>query len=105
MDRRPWRSAILAATTLVVAGGAATAVMTQASAASCGGLTYQATATLSGSTWTAKVGSSTVYTGTDMRAAVQAAISGLPSRTSKQNVLVNGSGSVSAGSRISLPSY
>ena len=103
--RRPWRSAILAATTLVVAGGAAVAVMTQASAASCGGLTYQATATLSGSTWTSKVGSSTVYTGTDMRAAVQAAVSGLPSRTSKQNVLVSGSGTVAGNARISLPSY
>ena len=98
--------ALLAAVT-VLATGALTAVgVTQASAAACGALSYQADATLSGSTWTARLGSSTVYTGTDMRAAVQAAISSLPaSRTSKQNVLVRGSGSISAGSRISLPSY
>jgi len=103
---RRWRTAILAAGTLVLAGGAAVAGMTQASAAACGALSYQADATLSGSTWTARHGSSTVYTGSDMRAAVQAAISSLPtSRTSKQNVVVRGSGSISAGSRISLPSY
>ena len=97
---------LLAAVT-VLATGALTAVgVTQASAAACGALSYQADATLSGSTWTARYGSSTVYTGTDMRAAVQAAISSLPAgRTSKQNVLVRGSGSISAGSRISLPSY
>jgi hypothetical protein len=105
--RRRWRTGILAATTLVVAGGAAVVTMSApALAAECGALSYQAEAVLSGSTWTAKVGSSTVYTGTDMRAAVQAAVSGLPtSRTSKQNVVVRGSGTVSAGSRISLPNY
>jgi hypothetical protein len=97
---------LLAAVT-VLATGALTAVgVTQASAAACGALSYQADATLSGSTWTARLGSSTVYTGTDLRAAVQAAISSLPAgRTSKQNVLVRGSGTISAGSRISLPSY
>ena len=100
-------SRLLLAGVTVLATGALTAVgVTQASAAACGALSYQADATLSGSTWTARLGSSTVYTGTDMRAAVQAAISSLPaSRTSKQNVLVRGSGSISAGSRISLPSY
>ncbi|WP_238490102.1 hypothetical protein [Actinoplanes flavus] len=90
---------------LLLSAGAVALTAGSATAADCGALTYQATATLSGSTWTAKLGSSTVYTGTDMRAAVQAAVSALPSRTSKQNVLVRGSGSISAGSRISLPSY
>jgi hypothetical protein len=105
-QRRPWRTGLLAATTLVVAGGAAVAVMSSpASAADCGALTYQAEAVQSGSNWTSKVGSSTVYTGTDTRAAIQAAISGLPSRTSKQNVVVRGSGTVPANARISLPSY
>ena len=100
-------SRLLLAGVTVLATGALTAVgVTQASAAACGALSYQADATLSGSTWTARLGNSAVYTGTDMRAAVQAAISSLPaSRTSKQNVLVRGSGSISAGSRISLPSY
>ncbi|MFH8454098.1 hypothetical protein ACH4CD_33310 [Streptomyces fungicidicus] len=77
-----------------------------ARAAACGDGSYQAEAVLNGSTWTARRGSSTVYTGTDMRAAVQAAISSLSAgRTSKERVVVRGSGSVSAGSRISLPSY
>lgn len=61
---------------------------------------------LSGSTWTARGGGRTVYTGGDMRSAVQAAIGSLTAgRTAKQWVLVRGNGSVGAGSRISLPSY
>ncbi|MFD4636100.1 hypothetical protein ACFWN2_02225 [Lentzea sp. NPDC058436] len=72
----------------------------------CGDRSYNADAVLSGSTWTSRNAGRTVYTGTDMRAAVQAAIGSLTSgRTSKQWVLVRGSGSISAGSRISLPSY
>ena len=103
---RPWRLALVTAATVALTGTGAVIGLTQASAAACGALSYQADATLSGSTWTARRGSTTVYTGTDMRAAVQAAISSLPaSRTSKQNVLVRGSGSISANSRISLPSY
>ncbi|GGL00425.1 RICIN domain-containing protein [Mangrovihabitans endophyticus] len=76
-------------------------------AGDCGSGSYQAEAVLSGSTWTARTsGGSVVYTGSDTRAAVQAAIGALPSgRTSKQKVVVRGSGSISAGSRISLPSY
>ncbi|MFJ9857985.1 hypothetical protein ACWEV9_02010 [Streptomyces albogriseolus] len=77
-----------------------------ARAAACGDGTYHAEAVKNGSTWTARRGSGTVYTGTDMRAAVQAAIGALTAnRTSKERVVVRGSGSVSAGSRISLPSY
>ncbi|WP_434743102.1 RICIN domain-containing protein [Micromonospora sp. SH-82] len=72
----------------------------------CGGGSFNAEAVLNGSTWTARNGGSTVYTGTDMRAAVQAAIGSLSAgRTSKQRVVVRGSGSISANSRISLPSY
>ncbi len=74
---------------------------------SCGSGSFQAEAVLSGSTWTARTsGGSQVYTGTDMRAAVQAAVGSLSAgRTSKQKVIVRGSGSIGAGSRISLPSY
>ncbi|MGC4807893.1 RICIN domain-containing protein [Micromonospora sp. DT233] len=76
------------------------------SSADCGAGAYQAEAVLSGSTWTARNGGATVHTGTDMRAAVQAAVNSLTAgRTSKQRVVVRGSGTVSAGSRISLPSY
>jgi hypothetical protein len=72
----------------------------------CGSGSFNAEAVQSGSAWTARNGSSTVYTGTDMRAAVQAAVNSLSAgRTSKQRVVVRGSGSMSAGSRISLPSY
>lgn len=75
-------------------------------AAACGDGSYQAEAVLNGSTWTARRGSSVVYTGTDMRAAMQAAVNSLTAgRTSKERVVVRGSGSISAGSRVSLPSY
>jgi hypothetical protein len=74
--------------------------------ADCGGGAYQAEAVLNGGTWTARNGGTTVYTGSDMRAAVQAAVNSLAAgRTSKQRVVVRGSGTISAGSRISLPSY
>ncbi|GAA1368621.1 RICIN domain-containing protein [Catellatospora chokoriensis] len=72
----------------------------------CGGGSFNAEAVLSGSTWTARNGGSTVYTGTDLRAAVQAAVNSLSAgRTAKQRVVVRGSGSMSANARISLPSY
>ncbi|KUO21103.1 hypothetical protein [Streptomyces dysideae] len=84
----------------------ATAAPPQAELAACGDGSYQAEAVLNGSTWTARRGSSTVYTGTDLRAAVQAAVNSLTAgRTAKERVVVRGSGSMSAGSRISLPSY
>ncbi len=105
------RRAALLATTLLTAAGALTApatatAATTAVAAACGEGSYQAEAVLNGSTWTARRGSSTVYTGTDLRAAVQAAVNSLTAgRTAKERVVVRGSGSMSAGSRISLPSY
>lgn len=72
----------------------------------CGDRTFNAEAVLSGGTWTSRNGGRTVYTGGDLRAAVQAAVNSLTAgRTTKQWVLVRGSGSMSAGSRISLPSY
>lgn len=99
----------------LVAGMASTLAVTslavgltpQAAYAACGDRgSYNAEAVLSGSTWTARNGSRTVYTGGDMRAAVQAAIGSLSAgRTSKQWVVVRGSGTVSANSRISLASF
>ncbi|MFD4206363.1 RICIN domain-containing protein [Micromonospora tulbaghiae] len=72
----------------------------------CGSGSYQAEAVLNGGTWTARNGSSTVYSGGDMLAAMQAAVNSLPAgRTAKQRVVVRGSGSMGAGSRLSLPSY
>ncbi|GAA2549456.1 MULTISPECIES: hypothetical protein [Streptomyces] len=117
MGRRAALLAAAGATALLTAAGTLSAPATAATsadaatpaparAAACGDGSYQAEAVQSGGTWTARRGGSTVYTGTDMRAAVQAAINSLSSgRTSKERVVVRGSGSISAGSRISLPSY
>ncbi|WP_218920512.1 hypothetical protein [Lentzea guizhouensis] len=99
---RWWTSALAAAVVL----GCAVPASADVHALACGDRTFNAEAVLTGSTWTARNGSQTVYTGTDMRAAAQAAIGSLTAgRTSKQWVLVRGNGSISAGSRISLPSY
>ncbi|WP_433022411.1 hypothetical protein [Kribbella sp. CA-294648] len=74
--------------------------------ADCGTGTYHAEVTLSGSTWTARNGSTTTYTGTSMATAMQTAINRLTAgRTSKQRVVVRGSGSISKDARVSLASY
>lgn len=99
-----WRTGAVVAAAAVLGG------LTPASAEprimACGDRAFNAEAVLSGSTWTARNGGRTLYTGGDLRAAVQAAVNSLAAgRTSKQWVLVRGNGSMSAGSRISLPSY
>ena len=72
----------------------------------CGAGTGDAEAVLDGGTWTVSNGGTTVASGGDMLAAMQAAVDSLSSgRTSKERVVVRGSGSMSAGSRLSLPSY
>lgn len=72
----------------------------------CGSGTFNAEAVLNGSTWTVRNGSSTVWTGTNMAEAMRRAMGSLSSgRTSKQRVVVRGSGTISAGERVSVPSY
>ncbi|WP_437568230.1 hypothetical protein [Sorangium sp. So ce542] len=67
---------------------------------------YNAVVTQSGSGWVARNGSRNVYNGGDMRAAVQAALDSLSrGRTRKESVLVQGSGTIAASSRLSVPSY
>ncbi|WP_437965606.1 hypothetical protein WMF04_39140 [Sorangium sp. So ce260] len=67
---------------------------------------YNAVVTRSGSSWVAKNGSRNVYSGGDMRAAMQAALDSLSrGRTRKESVLVQGSGTMAANSRLSVPSY
>ncbi|MFJ3618986.1 hypothetical protein ACIPSH_12650 [Streptomyces iakyrus] len=108
MGRRAALLAAAGATALLTAAGTLTAPATAAPtrALACGDGSYQAEAVQSGGTWTARRGGSTVYTGTDLRAAVQAAVNSLTAgRTAKERVVVRGSGSIAAGSRISLPSY
>jgi hypothetical protein len=59
----------------------------------------------SGSTWTVTNGTQR-YSGTDMEAALRAAYSSLSSgRTSKQSILVQGSGDIPATSQVVIPSY
>jgi hypothetical protein len=75
-------------------------------AGTCGSGTGNAEVVLNGSTWTARNGNTTVFTGGDMLAAMQAGVNSLSGgRTAKQRVVVRGSGSMSAGSRLSLPSF
>lgn len=74
----------------------------------CNGNTagYDAIVANSGGTWTAVHGTTNVYTGTDMAAAMQAGINSLTSgRTSKQRVLVQGSGTIPNNKRVSVTSY
>ena len=97
------KSIILA---LATAAGLLTPHQDDPTALACGDGAFQAEAYVNGNTWTARRGSTTVYTGTDMRAAVQAAVNSLTAgRTSKERVVVWSSGTISAGARISLPSY
>lgn len=104
--RRRWRTGLVVVTATALVGTGVVVGTQQASAAACGEGSFNASAVLSGNTWTSRNGNTTVYTGTDMRAAVQAALNSLTAgRTSKQSVVVRGSGSISAGARISVPSY
>jgi hypothetical protein len=60
----------------------------------------------SGSTWTVTNAAREVYTGSDMEAALRAAYGSLTSgRTSKQSILVQGSGDIPASSQVGIPSY
>ncbi|GAB2907493.1 right-handed parallel beta-helix repeat-containing protein [Streptomyces mayteni] len=69
--------------------------------AACGDGSYQAEAVRNGNTWTAPG-----YSGTDMLSAMRAAVNSLtPGRTSKQRVVVRGSGQVPANQSLDLPSY
>jgi hypothetical protein len=71
----------------------------------CGGGTPNATVTGSSGNYTARNGSTTVYTGGDYRAAVQGAVNSLTSgRTSQERVSVMASGSI-GNSAITLPSH
>ncbi|TDC26338.1 right-handed parallel beta-helix repeat-containing protein [Streptomyces sp. 8K308] len=95
---------LLSAVVALVTAGATMsgpAVADEIGAAACGDGSYQAQAVRNGNTWTAPG-----YTGTDMLSAMRAAVNSLtPGRTSKQRVVVRGSGSVPANQSLDLPSY
>jgi hypothetical protein len=72
----------------------------------CGSGTFTTEATKDGSTWTARRGATTLYTGADMASAMRAAVGGLTAgRTSQERVVVRGSGTISAGTSVDLPSH
>ena len=74
----------------------------------CNGSTagYNTLMLKSGSTWTVSKGSQQVHSGNDMEAALRAAYGSLTSgRTSKESILVQGSGDISASSQVGIPSY
>jgi len=59
-----------------------------------------------GSTWTVTKAGQQVHSGADMEAALRAAYGSLTSgRTSKESILVQGSGDIPAGSQVGIPSY
>ncbi|MFD7511264.1 right-handed parallel beta-helix repeat-containing protein [Streptomyces sp. NPDC059853] len=71
------------------------------SALACGDSGAHAQAVQNGNTWTAPG-----YSGTDMLSAMRAAVNSLtPGRTTKQRVVVRGSGTVPANQSLDLPSY
>jgi hypothetical protein len=73
----------------------------------CDGSTagYNATVIKSGSTWTVTNGTQR-YSGSDMQAALTAAFNSLTSgRTTKQSILVQGDGDISATAQLGVPSY
>ncbi|MFC6080106.1 hypothetical protein [Sphaerisporangium aureirubrum] len=91
---------------LLLAATGALVVAPPAHAAACGSGSGNAEAVLSGSTWTARNGGSTLYTGSSMIEAMRRAVGSLSSgRTSKQRVVVRGSGSMNANQSLDLPSY
>ncbi|MCF6525236.1 RICIN domain-containing protein [Streptomyces sp. JJ36] len=72
----------------------------------CGTGTYHAEAVRNGDTWTVRRGDRTVHTGGSMLDAMRAAVDSLtPGRTARERMVVRGSGTMSAGSRLSLPSH
>ncbi|MEV8437771.1 hypothetical protein AB0425_10400 [Actinosynnema sp. NPDC051121] len=94
----------------LLAVSALTAALLQVTApeaqAACGDGSYQAEVTGSGSSFTARRGGSTVYSGSSLRAALQAANDSLTAnRTSKERIVVRASGSIPAGERYSMRSY
>lgn len=104
--RRYWRTGIVALTATALVGTGLMITAPQASAAACGDGSWNAEAVLSGNTWNARNGGQTVYTGTNMLAAMRAAVGSLtPGRTAKQRVVVRGSGSMPANQSLDLPSY
>jgi hypothetical protein len=84
----------------------ATTAVAAAAAPACGTGAFDAEVLLDNGTWTSRNGSRIVYTGTDMLAAIQISIDNLtPGRTTKERVVVRGSGTVPANKWIRMRDY
>ena len=82
-----------------------TALAQQSRAQECGSGSFEAEAVQNGNTWTVTNGNSTVWTGSSMLEAMREAIGSLsPNRSSKERVVVRGSGSMPANTSLDLPS-
>ncbi|CAM5278960.1 hypothetical protein [Streptomyces atroolivaceus] len=78
----------------------------EAQAQECGAGAFQAEVAKTGDTWKARHGDTVLYTGDDMFAAMSAGLDSLtPNRTTKERMVVLGSGTISASERLKLPSY
>jgi hypothetical protein len=67
---------------------------------------YDAVVAKSGTNWTVMNGGREVYAGADLQQALSRAYASLsPGRTSKQKVLVQGSGEIPASAQLAIPSY
>lgn len=96
----------LAATALAVTSLVLAPPSHAAPGTSCTGSTVHGSAVQDGSTWRAYRGSTELWSGSDMLTAINTAIGALDAgRTSKQRVVINGSGTMSANARITMPSY
>ncbi|MFB4426183.1 right-handed parallel beta-helix repeat-containing protein [Streptomyces sp. QL37] len=84
----------------------AAASQSAAEAQECGAGAFQARVAKTGDTWKARHGDTVLYTGDDMFAAMNAGLDSLtPNRTTKERMVVLGSGTISASERLKLPSY
>ncbi|SFT34108.1 hypothetical protein SAMN04487904_101281 [Actinopolyspora lacussalsi subsp. righensis] len=100
------RDASTASETTGDVSNSAVATGTASVQATCGSGSYDAEVYTNDGSWVARNGSTTVYSGGNMRAATQAAVNSLtPGRQSKERVVLWNSGTMSASSSIDLPSY
>ncbi|MCX5415954.1 right-handed parallel beta-helix repeat-containing protein [Streptomyces sp. NBC_00059] len=85
---------------------ATVASQAETQAQECGAGKFQAEVAKTGNTWKARHGDTVLYTGDDMFAAMNAGLDSLtPHRTTKERMVVLGSGTISASERLKLPSY
>ncbi|MBF8175685.1 right-handed parallel beta-helix repeat-containing protein [Streptomyces olivaceus] len=88
------------------AAAAAAATKTAEPEQKCGEGAFEAEAVKTGNTWTSRNGDKVVYEGEDMTGAIVAALASLdPERTTKERVVVRGSGTMPANWRIKMPNH